>query len=79
MRSRGDHAGGKFRGGGDRDRLGGHGGGPRFAGGDWDAGVPGTVALTDVPFQRTASRIRHRHGFGSGLGLGRRVRRGRRA
>ena len=78
--ARGDHNSGKFRGGGDRARLGGHGRSERLAGGDYDAGVFGAPRLTDVPFYRTMSRRRHRHGSAEsgGFGLGRRMRRGRR-
>ena len=87
--ARGDHASGKFRGGGNRARLGGHGSGRRFqgsstagrVGGDFDVGLAGVPTLTDVPDMRTMGRSRHRGGRGGGgglFGMSRRMRRMRR-
>ena len=85
--ARGDHEGGRFRAGGDRARLGGHGFGRRVqgsstagrVGGDFNMGMA-PFGLTDAAF-RVGGR-RHRHppggGFGGGFGMGRRMRRGRR-
>ena len=69
---------GKFRGGGNTARLGGHGHGRRFqgsstvgrVGGDFDAGLMGVPTMTNVPWMRTMSGRRHRHG-GRGMRRGR--------
>lgn len=89
MARRGDHSSGsRFRGGGDRQRLGGEGG-VRIRGtstmgrlaGDWDGGAGGPMAVfgqTDTP-RRQGGRYAHSHAGGMfGGGGGRRYRRGRR-
>ena len=74
MARRGGHASGSyFRGGGDRQRLGGEGG-VRLRGGDMDAGILGVPGqFTDTPI-RVGGRFRRFAGHGSDFG-GRRFRR----
>lgn len=79
--ARGSHEGGsRFRSGGNRARLGGHGTGRRFmgsstagrVGGDFDAGLMGVPTLTDVRQIRSPGS---RHRGGGGIGMMRRMRR----
>ena len=80
--ARGSHKGGYFRGGGQRQRLGGIGGvrvrGTSTMGrlaGDYDAGIPGIPGqYTDTP-KRVGGRFRHFGDSGGFGGGGRRFRR----
>lgn len=80
--ARGDHHGGaRFRGGGNRARLGGHGRGFRFQGSSTAGRVGGDFDISHMPFGLTDADTRvggRRHRGPLGGGLGRRMRRGRR-
>ena len=76
--ARGDHEGGYFRGGGDRQRLGGHGRSSMRIDGDIGYGMS-PFGLTDADMRVGGRRHRHPRGFADGWGgMGRRMRRSRR-